>query len=118
MKDKPMKTMLPKSHSKAVAMLARVAILIIATAFLAGCGSRLSGTYKVEANGGMPFEKMNFTSGSKVELTDAAGGISEATYVVDGNQVKVSAAGMTQVWTIDKDGALNAGQTIGRFVKQ
>jgi hypothetical protein len=40
--NQPMKSMLPKSHSKAVAMLARVAILIVATAFLAGCGSKPS----------------------------------------------------------------------------
>lgn len=118
MKVKPMKEMLPKCHSKAVATLARAAILIIATAFLAGCGSKLSGTYKVDSNGGIPFEKMNFTSGSKVELIDAGGGITEATYVVEGDKLKISAAGMTQVWMIDKDGSLNGGQTIGKFLKQ
>lgn len=99
-------------------VVARAALLIITAALLAGCGSKLSGAYKVDANGGMPFEKVTFTSGSKVALTDALGGTSEATYVVDGNQVKISAAGMTQIWTIDKDGALNGGQMIGRFVKQ
>ncbi len=65
MKGKPMKTMLPKCYPKTVATLARVAILIVATAILAGCGSKLSGTYKVDANGGIPVEKMNFTSGSE-----------------------------------------------------
>jgi hypothetical protein len=117
MTDKPMKKIFSKCHSRAVATLARVAILIMATAFLAGCGSKLSGTYKVDTSGGMPFEKMEF-SGSKVELTDANGGMTEATYAVDGDKVKISVAGMTQIWTMDKDGALNGGGVIGRFVKQ
>ncbi len=113
-----MKKIIPITHTKVVAMLARLALLIIVTAFLAGCGKAMSGTYKVDANGGIPFEKMNFTSGSKVELIDAGGGITEATYVVEGDKLKISAAGMTQVWTIDKDGSLNGGETIGKFLKQ
>jgi hypothetical protein len=113
-----MKKMLLKCHSKAVTTLARVALLIVAAAFLAGCGSKLSGTYKVDSNGGIPVEKMNFTSGSKVELTYVGDKIIEASYVVEGDQLKVSAAGMTQVWMIEKDGSLNGGETIGRFVKQ
>lgn len=113
-----MKTMLPKCYPKTVATLARVAILIVATAILAGCGSKLSGTYKVDANGGIPVEKMNFTSGSKVELTYVGDKVIEASYVVDGDKLKVSAAGMVSIFSIDKDGAINGGETIGRFVKQ
>ena len=104
---------------KKILLLARVCILILVTAFLAGCGSKMSGTYNIDANGGVPFKSLNFTSGTKVELTAAmTGGISEATYVVDGDKVKISAAGSTQIWTIEKDGSLNGGELIGRFVKQ
>ena len=114
-----MKTTQPNNHTKLTTRVARVAALILTTVLLAGCGSKLSGTYKVDANGGMPFEKMNFTSGSKVELTAAiTGGMAEADYVVEGDKLKVSAAGMTQVWTIEKDGSLNGGEMIGKFVKQ
>ncbi len=118
MNIKSMKKIVSICHPKVTSMLARVCIIIVATAFLTGCGNKLSGTYKVDAKGGIPFEKMNFASSSKVELYDAGGGITEATYVVDGDKLKVSAAGMTQVWIIDKDGSLKGGETIGRFVKQ
>jgi hypothetical protein len=118
MKGKPMKTMLPKCYSKTVATLARVAILIIATAFLAGCGSRLSGTYVADANGMSPFEKLNFTSGSKVELTHPVEGTVEANYVVEGDKVKITVSGQTLVWTIDKSGSLNSDGIYGKYTKQ
>jgi len=118
MKDKPMKTMLTKSHSKAVTMLARVAILIVTTALLAGCGSRLSGTYTADENSISPFEKLNFTSGSKVELTHAVEGTIEATYVVEGDKVKITLRGQTMVWTIDKSGSLNSDGIYGKYTKQ
>jgi PBP1b-binding outer membrane lipoprotein LpoB len=114
-----MKKILPTRHAGVTTTLARVAILIAATVFLAGCGSRLSGTYKVDSNGGIPFEKITFTSGSKVELTTAmTEATTEATYVVEGDKVKISAAGMTQIFTIDKNGCLNGGEMIGKFCKQ
>ena len=99
--------------------LVRNGILILAVTFLAGCGSKLSGTYKIDSHGGMPFEKMTFTSGSKVELTTAiTEATSEASYVVDGDKLKISAGGQTVIFTIEKDGSINSGGAIGRFVKQ
>ncbi len=113
-----MKTMLSQNHSKTVAMFARVAILIVTMAFLAGCGSRLSGTYIADENSMSPFEKLNFTSGSKVELTHAVEGTIEATYVVEGDKVKITLRGTTMVWTIDKSGSLNSDGMYGRYTKQ
>jgi hypothetical protein len=118
MEDKPMKTMLLKCYSKTVAMHARVAILIVATAFLAGCGSKLSGTYTADPNGMSPYEKLNFTSGSKVELTHAVEGTIEATYVVESDKVKITVSGQTLVWTIDKSGNLNSDGMYGKYTKQ
>ncbi len=107
-----------KSHSKAVATLARIAILIVATAFLAGCGSKLNGTYAADTNSMSPFEKLNFTSGSKVELTHVVEGTIEATYVVEGDKVKITLRGQTMVWTIDKSGSLNSDGMYGKYTKQ
>jgi hypothetical protein len=118
MKGKPMKKMLPKSHSKAVATLARVAILIIATAFLAGCGHRLSGTYTADENSMSLFEKLEFTSGTKVEITHPVDGTFEAPYVVEGDKVKITVRGQTLVWTIDKNGCLDGGGMFGKFCKK
>jgi len=79
----------------------------------------LSGTYNIDANGGAPFKSLNFTSGSKVELTTAmSGSTTEASYVVEGDKLKISAAGQTQIFTIAKDGSINGGEIIGKFVKQ
>jgi hypothetical protein len=40
------------------------------------------------------------------------------TYVVEGNQVKIKSGNDIQVFTIGKDGSLDGGTDIGRFVKQ
>ncbi len=53
-----------------------------------------------------------------MELTYVGDKVIEASYVVDGDKLKVSAAGMVSIFSIDKDGAINGGETIGRFVKQ
>ncbi len=68
-----MKALLPIYHTKVTTILAQVGILIIVTVFLASCGKKLSGTYNVDANGGIPFKKMNFTSDTKVELKRGTG---------------------------------------------
>ena len=113
-----MKTLLPICHTKVTAILAQVGILIMVTVFLASCGNKLSGTYNVDANGGMPFKKMNFTSDTKVELTVAiTEATAEADYVVEGDKVKITAAGQTQIFTIDKNGCLDGGAMIGKFCK-
>jgi hypothetical protein len=113
-----MKTMLPKCYSNSIAMLARIAILIVATAFLAGCGSKLSGIYTADPDSMSPYKKLNFTTGSKVELTHAVEGTIEAAYVVEGDKVKITLRGQTMVWTIDKSGSLNSDGIYGKYSKQ
>ena len=116
MKDKTMKNTFPILNTNITAMLARVCILIIATVLLAGCGSKMSGIYKTDSS--FAFKQLNFTSGSKVELTSLAGSISEATYVVDGDKVKISAGGSTHIFTKDSTGCLDGGGAIGKFCKE
>jgi outer membrane lipopolysaccharide assembly protein LptE/RlpB len=102
-----------------IAVMSRAGMLLMIVAFLTGCGSKLSGTYNIDKNGGAPFKSLNFTSGSKVELTVAmTGSTTEASYVVEGEKLKISAGGKTQIFTIEKDGSINGGELIGRFVKQ
>jgi hypothetical protein len=101
-----------KSKYLAVALFA-----LLLTTFLAGCdgGSKLDGTYV-----GAPhahFEKLTFKSEGKVELT-FMGSTSEATYVVEGDKVKISAAGQTQIFTVDKQGCLDGGGIVGKYCKQ
>jgi endonuclease YncB( thermonuclease family) len=56
-----------------------------------------TGEYAADPNRLNLFSKLNFTSGSKVELTaEATGATTEATYVVDGDKLKISAAGQTR----------------------
>jgi hypothetical protein len=113
-----MKTIFQRSHSKAVTTLTRFAILILVTAFLAGCGKTMSGTYVADGNSLTPYEKLNFTSGSKVELTHPVEGTIEATYVVEGDKVKITLRGTTIIWTIDQNGNLTNDGMFGKYTKQ
>ncbi|MEP7301008.1 MAG: hypothetical protein ABI699_05720 [Caldimonas sp.] len=92
----------------------RYAILAVSLALaLAGCGSGLSGAYgkKGEVN----FE---FHSNGKVEL-DVIGPVQEATYVVEGDKVKISNAAVgTMVLRIDGQGCLDGGAMMGKLCKQ
>lgn len=112
-----MKTTPSLKRINSIWLLARVAILTMTVAFLAGCGSKMSGTYAVDGNGGL-FKKMAFTSGNKVELTTIFGVTQEATYVVEGDKLKINTAGQIQIFTIDSKGCLNGGGPIGKFCKQ
>ncbi|WP_340124614.1 hypothetical protein [Methylobacter svalbardensis] len=61
---------------------------------------------------------MNFTSDTKVELTvKFSDATAEADYLIEDDKVKISSAGQTQVFTIDKNGCLDGGQMIGKFCK-
>ena len=96
-------------------MPSNVRLLWLILVGLSGCSSKLSGTY---AGDGIPFKQLTFTSRDKVELTTVMGTTAEAAYVVDGEKVKISANGQTQVFAIDANGCLDGGGMIGKFCKQ
>jgi hypothetical protein len=87
-------------------------ILLILTA--SGCGSRVKGTYTSEGNGF--FEKMDFKSDGKVEIT-FMGMTKEGSYVVDGDKVKVTVGTDTQILTINGKGCIEGGGLIGTYCK-
>jgi hypothetical protein len=93
---------------------------LIAAAFLVtGCGQKVSGVngiYK-PVNDTSIIRALDFTPDGKV-VTSAVIGNESDTYVVDGNQVKISEGGNTEVFTIDPDGSLDGGTDLGKFVKQ
>jgi hypothetical protein len=92
-----------------------ITIVLVLTVALVGCGKKLSGTYTPSDNG--IFEKLTFTSGNKVEIT-VFGSTSEVSYEVDGNKLKITNAGQTQVFTIDDKGCLDGGGMIGKYCKK
>jgi hypothetical protein len=118
MKNKIMPKILPIRHAKVKPIATLVCILILAAGFLTGCGSKLSGIYNADAKRLSVYSKLDFTSGSKVELTAEMGGTFEGTYVVEGDKVKITFGGQTQVWTIDKNGCLDGGEMGGLCCKQ
>jgi hypothetical protein len=83
--------------------------------FIISCGGGLSGTYS--GNGEAFFDKLNFTSGSKVEIY-FMGASKEALYEKSGNKVKITIAGENQLFTIDEKGCLDGGGQIGKYCKQ
>jgi len=83
--------------------------------FITSCGGGLSGTYS--GNGESFFEKLNFTSGSKVEVY-FMGASKEGTYEVSGNKVKITVNGENQLFTIDDKGCIDGGGEIGKYCKQ
>ena len=90
--------------------------LTAAAFFVTGCGHKVSGIYK-PLNDTSIIRALDFTSDGKVELSSTLGNETD-TYVVEGNQVKINDGKDTEVLTIDKDGSLDGGPDIGRFVKQ
>ena len=96
----------------------RLSIAVMLAVILVGCGRGLSGTYVLTDGTGMLFKKLTFTSGNKVELTTIMDSTSEATYEVDGDKIKISAAGETQIFTIDKNKCVVGGGMIGTFCKK
>lgn len=95
----------------------QISCLTISFAFmlLAGCGGSVSGTY--EAQGNAFFDKINFISSEKVEVT-GYGNTKEATCKKEGNKVVISASGENQVFTLDENGCLNRGPQIGVYCKK
>lgn len=109
-----MKTTTPNKPSKMTSALARVATLIVAATLLAGCGSKLSGTYKADGHGAM-FEKLTFTSGNNAEITMFGGLTQEVPYVVEGDKVKIGPKGDAIVFAIDKKGRLVLEGELGKL---
>jgi len=110
-----MKNTTPINRTKTINAIIRYAGLVGLVALVAGCGHKLSGTYAGES---LAFKELKFISGSKVELTSLMDTTTEATYTVEGDKVKISAAGQTQVFTLDKNGCLDGGGLIGTFCKR
>ena len=100
--------------SKTLTTLARLLTASIAASMLAGCGNKLDGVYSGRNTGF--FEKMDFTSGDKVEIT-FMGMTKEGTYVVDGKKVKITVGAETSIFAIDDKGCLDGGGLIGKYCK-
>jgi hypothetical protein len=92
----------------------RLAALFVAALVLVGCGQRVRGTYSGAGRGF--FDHLTFQSGGKVEISFMSM-TKEATYEVDGNKVKVTHGGDTQVFTIEDNGCLNGGQLLGSYCR-
>ncbi|MEW5977628.1 MAG: hypothetical protein AB1898_17680 [Acidobacteriota bacterium] len=93
----------------------RFLTVVLASTLLVGCGKKLSGTYSGKDTGFL--DKMTFKSGGKVDLT-FMGMTREGTYEIDGNQVKITNAGDTQVLAIDSQGCLDGGGFLGRYCQE
>jgi hypothetical protein len=52
-----------------------------------------------------------------VRLCSSRAGTGEGTYEIEGEQVKVTNNGETQLLTIDADGCLDGGRRIGKYCK-
>jgi len=93
----------------------RLAAIIVAAASLSGCGSKLDGTY-TPADGEGLISSITFKSGGKCELT-GLGMTKEGTYELEGQKVKITVSGETNILTMDDKGCLDGGGIIGRFCK-
>ena len=88
---------------------------VVATAvLLAGCGSKVDGTYSGSAESF--FERLTLKSGGKADVT-FMGMTKEGEYTVDGKQVKITVGGENQLFTVDDKGCLDGGGIIGRYCK-
>ncbi|MBL85506.1 MAG: hypothetical protein CMO82_02480 [Winogradskyella sp.] len=81
---------------------------------LLSCGNGLEGTYK--GSNGAFFDQLTFISKNKVELV-FKGATSEVEYTVEGDKVKITNAGQTQILTITDDGCLDGGDFVGKYCK-
>ena len=105
------------THRRAVALCrgrAGPASALLAVVALSGCGGGLNGTYTPSGDGF--FEQLTFQSGGTVEIT-WMGMTKEGSYEVDGDRVKVTVGGDTQVLRIDGRGCVDGGGLIGRYCK-
>lgn len=83
---------------------------------LFGCNSKhLEGTYI--GNDQAFFNQLTFKANNKVELI-FMGTTSEADYYLEGNKVKITRAGETQVLNITKNGCLDGGGFIGTYCNE
>ena len=92
-----------------------LSFMLLLGLFITSCGGKLSGTYS--GNGEAFFDKINFTSGSKVDIY-FMGASKEGTYEISGNKVKITVAGENQLFTIDDKGCLDGGGQLGKYCKQ
>lgn len=92
--------------------------LFMAVAAVA-CGGGLEGVYEPESRPGaqaslQPFERLEFRSGSRVELT-IMGSIIEGSFEVEGDRVRIIIAGNTQIFRREEGGCLEGGDLMGRY---
>lgn len=88
----------------------RLAGACVVGAALAGCADGLSGRYEGEGF----FDHLEFRDGGKVEI-GFMGSVAEADYVVEGDRVKITRAGETQVFQRAGDGCVDGGGMLGRY---
>jgi hypothetical protein len=81
----------------------------------AACGSKLSGTYS--GNGTGLLDEIAFKSGGKAEVV-FLGMRKEGTYEKDGDRVKITINGETNIFAIDGQGCLDAGPIGGKYCKK
>ncbi len=87
-----------------------------------GCSPRLSGTYLPQGGGntllGNVFSKMEFVSGSEVDMTiSLSGTASRFKYKVDGKKLVLSAGEQTMIMDIDDKGCIG-NQMMGKYCKK
>jgi hypothetical protein len=92
----------------------RIGAVLTTLVVLVGCGNGIEGTYSGRGTGFL--EKMVFKGDGKVDLT-FMGMTREGTYEVDGDRVKVTNSGTTEILTVADDGCLEGGGILGRYCK-
>lgn len=83
--------------------------------FMLACGGGVNGVYEPE-NGEGFFEKLDFRGSGKVDIT-FIGSIREADFEVDGDRVRITTGGETQIFTRLDDGCLDGGGLLGRYCR-
>jgi hypothetical protein len=92
-----------------------VTVAVLLCSVIGCAGSGIEGTYSGKGTGFL--QQIVFKSDGKVELT-FMGMTREGTYEVEGNKVKVTNAGTTEILTIGGDGCLDGGGIMGRYCKE
>lgn len=105
----------PISSSRPALRILALAIALLGASMLGGCSRQLSGTYKPTDETFALIEKIVFTSGDKVEIT-GMGMTKEGTYEIDGDRVKITISGETNIFTIAGD-CIDGGGMLGKFCK-
>jgi len=85
---------------------------------IAGCSHRLTGTYlpKGDSAGGLVLNKLEFISGSEVNLYMMQQVI-RANYKVQGKQVLLIINGQQELFNVDSDRCLDGGSMVGKYCK-